>query len=168
MFDKIKEPKLPAAKRKRSKQKLEGLLSSSIKNTPNIIGHKIQSNKLSHQPTHCDFEIFNQSGKVFFIEAKECKLNKNGYGSFAFSRLTQKNALSFYDSFSTHTQSVLLLFFRSHFLKDSQCYAIPIDVWNNFEYNHCKKSINNTEASNLFRQYQISFINELMDLTRFC
>jgi len=128
LFDDLEEPIIKAHIKKRKKQKLEGLFSLSLKNTPKLLYHKLHNNPLSHQSTHADFEVFNSKGDVFFIEAKEVQL-KNGKGSFPFSRLTQRQALIHYDSFSEYTNSCLLLLFRGNTMANSFTYLIPIYDW---------------------------------------
>ena len=151
MFNNLEEPKVTKqSKQKRKKQKLEGLFSSSLKQYSTLLSHKLHNNPLAHQSTHADFEVFNKRGFVFFIEAKEVQLNNNGYGSFPFSRLTQRNSLLFYNKFSAFTHSFLLLMFRGNTMANSHTYFIPIERWVNFEQFIGKKSANNTDVFESF------------------
>jgi len=164
LFDDIKEPIITTPKKKRKKQKLEGLFSLSLKNTPGLLYHKLQVNQLAHQTMHCDFEVFNKGGHVFFIEAKEVQL-KDGKGIFPFSRLTQRQALVHYDAFSDYTNSYLLLLFRGNTMANSFTYLIPIINWVNFENSIGKKSANVTDVYEEFEEYLISYSNNLLDLS---
>jgi len=165
LFNNIKEPKqVSTPKKKRKKQKLEGLFSSSLKNTPGLLYHKLHNNPLSHQSTHADFEVFNKNGKVFFIEAKEVQLNDKGSGSFPFSRLTQRNSLLYYSKYSAYTQSYLLLMFRGNTMQNSYTYLIPIKQWVEFENNIGKKSANVVDVSTKFSKYRVSYHNNSYNL----
>jgi len=164
LFNNIEAPKLVKSKKKHKKQKLETLFSLSLKNTPGLLYHKLQVNQLAHQTMHCDFEVFNKKGDVFFVEAKEVQLDNKGYGSFPFSRLTQRQALLFYSKFSDFTQSYLLLFFRGTTMKNSLIYMIPIEEWVLFEDYSTKKSANNTDIEKHFSHHKLSF-SKVLNLT---
>jgi len=168
MFEDLEEPKIKAIKKKRKKQILEGLFSQSIKKYPNLLGHKLHNNPLAHQTTHADFEVLNKNGNIYFVEAKESKLNDKGYGSFAFKRLTQRNSLIFYSNFSNYTFSFILLFFRSNTMEKSRCFAIPIEKWCEFEQVIGKKSANIHDINENFADYILEYSNKQFNLMFLC
>lgn len=148
-------------------QRLEKDFSKSFHNNSNLIGHKLQVNIMAHHDTHSDYELFNKKGKVFFIEAKECKVSDKGYGVFAFDRLTQESKLIKYHRFAPNMYSFVLISFRKKMLKNSFCFLIPMCRYMAFKNQIGKKSGNLKDFINNFTQYQLEVIKGSMyDLSR--
>lgn len=122
-------------------QKLEGVLSKSLREVKNLYYHKLHNNPLAHQKTPADFIVHNKKGTTIYIECKECKL-KDGKGSFAFSRLTQEQDLEIIENFSNSTISAVMILFRDKTLKKSSCFIIQYKTYKMFKKLIPKKSAN--------------------------
>jgi hypothetical protein len=140
------------------KQRLEGILSKSLKKT-NYWYLKLQSNKLTHQTMPADFIVLpNENMYRFLIECKETKSDR-----FSFDRLTQLDSLKSFKNSSQYNFSYLLLMFWKGRLKKSFVYIIDIESLDIIMKIHKYKSLSIEECEEYSKAYSIYKINIIED-----
>lgn len=124
------------------KQRLEGILSRSLKARNDLWYLKLQSNKLSHQSMPADFIVLPKGSPVrYLVECKETIKNR-----FNFDRLTQLDSLNMFNKYSDYNFSMVLLMFWKGRLKQSKVYMIGIVYLNEIIQKNKYKSLSIDEC----------------------
>lgn len=124
------------------KQRLEGILSRSLKARNDVWYLKLQSNKLSHQSMPADFIVLPKDSPVrYLVECKETIKNR-----FNFDRLTQLDSLNMFNKYSDYNFSMVLLMFWKGRLKQSKVYMIGITYLNEIIQKNKYKSLSISEC----------------------
>jgi len=136
------------------KQRLEGILSKSLKARNDCWYLKLQSNKLSHQAMPADFILLLNNYKFrYLIECKETVKNR-----FVFSRLTQLDSLNMFDRASAYNSSWVMLLFWKGRLKKSKTYMINITYFNEIMKKNKYKSLSIEECEHWMNNNPIKML----------
>lgn len=141
------------------KQRLEGYLSSWLKNNPEMWYQKNQVNQLAHTQSVGDFLILTKN-KRYVVECKETKVVNEKF-LFPHDRVTQLNDLMLFDNFFENNASYILFLFWTGRLKKSGLYIVPVNVWNKEVKRIDKKSFNHNDFKEIFGMYELNCLEEL-------
>jgi len=141
-----------------AKQKLEKMISKSIKSNDILWGMKLHNNPLAHQNTPADFILsteyttYSNHPILALVECKQVTC-KEGKGRLGFKRLKQlHDMLSFQNKFTFHKSYFCIAFYDGRW-DNSEIYIVPVKEMEDFIHNHSMVSVNRLDMHLKFRQY---------------
>lgn len=133
-------------------QRLEGDFRDKVlKELPNVWWTKLQTNQYAMKSTPADYIILAPLNRFLC----ECKQNKNG--RFELARLTQKDDLIKFEKADMKNKAFVLVAFWLRNIKSSSYYLIPIHVMAPFMEQTDKKTLNESQFHDVFKQYKKTF-----------